>query len=85
MRSRPVSRDPLWSLPVSASRSQLAVFISWGLPCTPQMYLPWSLPGGSLETFLLVRLTGGWPSPMLGCTEALQRFRVGIERGQRWL
>lgn len=76
-------RPSVVSAPVFASRIQLVVFISWVLPCTPQVYLPWSLPGGSLETFLLVGLTGGWPSPVLGCIEALYRFRVGIERGQR--
>lgn len=45
-------RSSLVSAPVSASRLLLEVFISWGFPRTPQVYLAWSLPGGSLKTFL---------------------------------
>lgn len=55
------------SAPVPASRLLLEVFVSWGLTCTPQGHLPWTLPRGSLETLLsLVGLTGRSPIPMLG-------------------
>lgn len=40
------------SAPVPASRLLIEVFVSWGLPCTPQGHLPWTLLRGSLETLL---------------------------------
>ena len=75
-----MSRDLLWSLlqflPPGSCLRPLMLGLSLHTSGAPALELTWRqfLPGGAHRRMA---------HPMLGGKEALQRFRVGIKRGQR--